>query len=292
MSRILPAILPRITVLLVLLITQEAALAAKYFCGRELTAEETAQANQLIGKMSRALPAAAAGWIVSADGGGVDCGEARQPVPAAISARRSYLYMGEAAAADSEQADRARLAEHERKLAALKKEQEQVTAQYREAQAKRDPKIMQPLQQKMRELQQAQAAESRELAKLRGDVQRKAQERKNAEWTASQKQENKASIGLTANQAWFHALYPAGKKIELPGVPLAVQDKREDGLVITQLYFGGKMPAGAQGKVAIDPAGPMLGIQNIAVRIEAYAQPTQQLLQGLDVAALKTLVQP
>lgn len=289
----MPKTLPflRITVAIVALTVLEPALAAKYFCGRELTAEETAQAEQIMEKMRAALPSAASGWVVSRDSGGVDCREAKQPEPASIAVRRAYLYMGEAAA-DSGQEDQARFAEAEQKLAALKKEQEETVAKLNAARATRDPNVMQPLQQKIRELQLAQAAQSRELATLRGEMQRKAAERKNAEWTASQKQENKASISVTANQAWFSGVYPGGKQIEVPGAALAIQDARRDGLVVTQLYFGGKLPEGEEGKVTIDAAAPMLKVQNLAVRIDAWPQPTEQLLKGIDAAALKGLVQP
>jgi hypothetical protein len=268
------------------------ALAAKYYCGgRELSAEETAQAERIMESMRKALPAVASGWIVSSEGGGVDCGEASQPVPANISFRRSYLYMGEAASG-SAQEDQAKVAEAEQKLAGLKKQQEELTAKLNAARATRDPKVMQPIQQQMRELQQAQAAQSRELAKLRNEAQRKAGERKNAEWAASQEQKNKADISMTANQAWFKSLFPSGKQIAVPGATLAVRDDRGNGLLTTQLYFGGKKPEGAEGKVAIDPAAGMLKVQNLAIRIEAHAQPTEQLLKGIDSAALKALIQP
>lgn len=289
MSKTLPFL--RITVAIAALTVLEPALAAKYFCGRQLTVEETAQAEQIMEKMRKALPPAGSGWVVSRDSGGVDCLGTKEPKPANIAVRRSYLYIGEAAA-DSGQEDQARFAEAERKLAALKQEQEETTAKLNAARATRDPKVMQPLQQKIRELQLAQAAQSRELATLRGEMQRKAAERKNAEWTASQKQENKASISVTANQAWFREVYPGGKQVDVAGATLAIQDARRDGLVVTQLYFGDKLPEGEEGKVTIGAAAPMLKVQNLAVRIDAWPQATEQLLKGIDAAALKGLVQP
>ncbi|HEX7028100.1 MAG TPA: hypothetical protein VF268_12735 [Gammaproteobacteria bacterium] len=289
----MPKTLPllRITLAIAALAVLEPALAAKYYCGRQLTPEETAQAEQIMEKMRKALPPAADGWVVSGDSGGVSCLDTQQPKPANISVRRSYVYLGEAAA-DSGQAEQARFAEAERKLAALKQEQEETAAKLNAARATRDPKVMQPIQQKLRELQLAQAAQSGELAKLRGEVQRKAQARKNAEREASRKPENKASISVTANKAWFSGVYPGGKQIDVAGATLAIQDARQDGLAVTQLYFGGKLPEGEEGKVAIDAAAPMLKVQNLAVRIDAWPQATEQLLKGIDAAALKELVQP
>lgn len=291
MSKTLPALL-RITFAMAALAVMEPAPAAKYFCGRELTAEETAQAEQLMEKMRKALPPAASGWVVSGDSGGVDCGETRQPKPATITVRRSYLYLGEAVAADSGQADQARLAEGERTLAALKQEQDETVAKLNAARATRDPKVMQPIQQKIRELQQTQVAQSRALATLRGDMQRKAQERKNAEWAASQQQENKASISVTANPAGFRGVYPGGGKIEVPGAALAIRDSRQDGLTVSQLYFGGRLPEGEAGKITLDAAAPMLKVQNLAVRLDAWPQATEWLLKGIDAVALNALVQP
>lgn len=290
MCKVLSAFLRTMTVLAAL--GAQPAMAAKYYCGgRVLSAGETAQAEQVMEAIRKTLPPAAEGWVISSDGGGVDCGEAKQPVPANILVQRSYLYMGEAAA-DSGREDQAKFAEAEQKLAALKKEQEALVAKLNEARATRDPKQMQPLQQRMRELQQAQAAQSRELAKLRGEIQRKAAERKNAEWAASQKQENKASISVTANQRWFSAVYKNGKEFSVKDVPIALQSSYSNELIVTQLYLGNRMPEGPEGKVALDEAAPMLRAQNLAVRIDARAEPTQWLLQGLDTAALKALLQP
>lgn len=286
----LPALL-RITVVIATFAVLDSVSAANYFCGRALTAEETAQAERIMAQMRKALPPAAEGWVVSGDSGGVDCGEARQPVPATVTVRRSYLNLGEAAA-DSGQADQARLAEGERKLAALKQEQDETVAKLNEARATRDPKVMQPIQQKLRELQQAQVAQSRALATLRGEMQRKAQVRKNAEWAASQQQENKASVSVTANPAWFRGVYPGGKKIDVPGTTLAIQDARQDGLTVTQLYFGGRKPEGEAGKITLDAAAPMLTVQNLAVRLDAWPQTTAWLLKGIDAAALNALVRP
>jgi hypothetical protein len=61
---------PLIALALLAALGPRAASAAKFWCGRrQLTAAETARANQVIDAVRKALPPAPAGWSVSADGG-------------------------------------------------------------------------------------------------------------------------------------------------------------------------------------------------------------------------------
>ena len=65
---------------------------------------------------------------------------------------------------------------------------------------------------------------------------------------------------------------------------------------MTHLYFGSKVPSAPTGQqvvqVAIDPSAPITELQNLVVRINAWPDVTEQLLKGIDVAALKGLVKP
>ncbi len=269
-----------------------AALAQKYWCaGRALNAQETALVDDIIRALDKALPAAPAGWTRSDTGaaGGADCGDTARPMPLNVSYSRSYLHTS----GDSGDGERSRIAEIERQIAALRAEEEETATQLRAATASRDRAAMQPLQHKVRELKQQQAAAWRELAAQKNVAHRKAQETKNAQWAAAQKQEDTAHISVRTNNVEFARLYPDSKRFAIPGVPLAIQDRRNDGLLVTQLFFGRAVPElGAKRSlpIAIDGALPITRIQNLVVRINAWSEATDQLLKGIDVAALNDIV--
>ena len=148
----------------------------------------------------------------------------------------------------------------------------------------------------MRDLRQQQTTVTREQATLRTDIQRKALEQKETQSTAAQNDANIARLSITSNRSEFGRIYPNSKRIMVAGVPLAIQDARGDGLIVTQLFFGRNAPAtppGAQPtKIALDSAAPITRVQNLIVRIDGTAEATELLLKGIDVAALKAVVAP
>lgn len=79
-------------------------------------------------------------------------------------------------------------------------------------------------------------------------------------------------------------------------MPTAIQSSRGDGLFVTQLVFGRDVPANPGGKESIalsmDASVSITRIQNFIVRIDAWPKATEQLLQGIDVAALNGVAKP
>jgi hypothetical protein len=277
----------------VALATGPAQAAGKYFCVRELTPEETAEVTRVIQVLGKALSAAPAGWSIRSDDTGVDCFGMSKPGPVPVFYMRSYLHLAPSGQ-PSAQEQQAHIKEIEQRLAALRAQEQQTASKVTAARAARDQGAVQAIQQQIRDLRQQQGAALRELTDARNQAQRSAGERRNAEDLAAHKKENSASFSVSTNRDSFSYIYPGGKQIKVAGVPLAIQDTRNDGFVVTQLYFGRNAPAAPTGqqvvKVPIDGSAPITDVQAIVVRINGWPDVTEQLLKGLDVAAVKTLV--
>lgn len=272
------------------------ATAEKYFCGgRELTAAETAEVTRVMEVLRKALSAAPAGWSIQSNDAGVDCLGSSKPGPAPIFYMRSYLHIAPSGQ-PSAQEQQAHVKEIEQRLAALRAQEQQAASGVVAARAARDQKAAQDAQQRIRDLRQQQGAALKELTATRNEAQRAAGERKNAEYVAAQKKENSASFSVSTNRDSFSHVYPGGRQIKVAGVPLAIEDARNDGFVVTQLYFGRTVPAAPTGtqavKVTLDASAPITDVQALVVRINGWPEVTAQLLRGLDIAAVKSLVKP
>lgn len=263
-----------------------ASLAQKQFRCR-LGSDEK-QATEAIAALRKALPAAPSGWSARDEDPEVDC--EGQPPAVNIIYLRSYLHVP-GGSSSQEQGD---VAELEQRLAALRAEQQETASKLVAARAARDPALLQPLQQKSREVQLEQAKVLREIGSKKAEMGRKAGEKATAEYEAARKPENKASVSVSTNRGVFGRVYPNSKRLSVEGVPLAIQDRGAGGLVVTQLFFGKNAPPDMGGKesvkVPLDAASPVSRIQNLVVRIDGTAEATEQLLKGIDVAGLDALV--
>lgn len=280
---------------------------------RALAAAEKEAGERVAERLRKSLPSAPPGWAIRDDRSDIAAGSCQAeesgkavPQPVGVTVSRSFVRNDPAPGSEAapppgaaqapaeplpDAARQARTQELEKQLAELQRKDRAAVAAYQAARRAGDSGVqteasdasrryraeMGPLQKELRELRNI---ERQERAAATGARTQAAQSRM-PEQRASRRDAS-VSIHTNLRQRELRGARP----VAMSGVPSAFRDGRG----VTHLLFGEWRQSGNFALAPIDETAPTTRVQAVSVRIDANEAMTEQLLEKLDLTAVKEVI--
>jgi hypothetical protein len=280
---------------------------------RPLTAAEKEAGERIAARLRKTLPAAPAGWKAQGEdriditSGSCLSSATKKMVPQPISVLVSRSFLRDdpapapgsvkpaaapAAPAASSADDQARAQALEQQLAELQGKEKDAVRAYQAARRAADSEGQKKASQESREYRAAMGPPHKELMELRRaeSRQRDAESRAHTEAAFAHAKEELAnrrvaSVHLYTNSGQKQVR--GSKPVSITGVPLALRDGRG----ATHLLFGDWKHLGNYASNPLDESAPTTRVQEVSVRLDGSDAVTEQLLNALDLNAIKSVMQ-